>query len=273
MKKQGFTLIELLAVIVILAIIALIAVPMVLNTIESSRKGSASTSTYSYVSEVETKLATYMLHHSGASYSSGKYSVEKLKEDLDIKLKGSTPTEGNICIGDAGLVTEASIKMDGYIIHYDGKNATTTDLKEIEDISCDGTTTPETPGGGGVEPPIEPEVPKVELKDASDAVKIANDYIGEVDELSTASGYITASINGTREGHLVVDQILYFPTEMSIKVDSNTTYTYIAGYYKVTSEVSLPSYMNFKVIAVAGSTQTGYDKIEYLGESYLVNVE
>ena len=39
-KKKGFTLIELLAVIVILAIIALIAVPIVLNIINSARKGA-----------------------------------------------------------------------------------------------------------------------------------------------------------------------------------------------------------------------------------------
>ena len=39
-KKKGFTLIELLAVIVILAIIALIATPIVLNLINTARKGA-----------------------------------------------------------------------------------------------------------------------------------------------------------------------------------------------------------------------------------------
>ena len=39
-KKKGFTLIELLAVIVILAIIALIATPIVLNIINSAKKGA-----------------------------------------------------------------------------------------------------------------------------------------------------------------------------------------------------------------------------------------
>ena len=39
-EKKGFTLIELLAVIVILAVIALIATPIVLNLIETSRKGA-----------------------------------------------------------------------------------------------------------------------------------------------------------------------------------------------------------------------------------------
>ena len=46
MKKntKGFTLIELLAVIVILAIIALIATPIVLNLINTARKGAAARS-------------------------------------------------------------------------------------------------------------------------------------------------------------------------------------------------------------------------------------
>ena len=39
-KNKGFTLIELLAVIVILAIIALIATPIVLNLINSAKKGA-----------------------------------------------------------------------------------------------------------------------------------------------------------------------------------------------------------------------------------------
>ncbi len=38
MKKKGFTLIELLAVIVILAVVALISMPLVLNTIDKSKK-------------------------------------------------------------------------------------------------------------------------------------------------------------------------------------------------------------------------------------------
>ena len=54
MKKRGFTLIELLAVIVVLAIIALIATPLVLNTIEDARKGSAKSSGYTYIRELET---------------------------------------------------------------------------------------------------------------------------------------------------------------------------------------------------------------------------
>ena len=76
--KKGFTLIELLAVIVVLAVIALIATPMVLNTIEEARKGAAQSSAYTYVNEVETKLATYMLKNNGNSYTRGKHSIATL---------------------------------------------------------------------------------------------------------------------------------------------------------------------------------------------------
>ena len=43
-NTKGFTLIELLAVIVILSIIALIATPIVLNIINTTRKGAAARS-------------------------------------------------------------------------------------------------------------------------------------------------------------------------------------------------------------------------------------
>ena len=139
MKKRGFTLIELLAVIVVLAIIALIATPMVLNTIEDARKGSAKSSGYTYISELETSLAKNMIKNVGASYT-GLYDVATLTTDLNITLKGDTPSEGNICIGSNGIVTKASLKINGYVVNYDGKETTTTDLDSVEDITCDGAS-------------------------------------------------------------------------------------------------------------------------------------
>ena len=136
MRKKGFTLIELLAVIVILAIIALIATPMVLNTIDDAKKGAASSSASSYMSAVETSLTSYMLKNNGQSYATGKYNVAKLKSDLDVQLKGDAPTEGNVCIASNGIVSKASVKVNGYVVNYDGKETKTTDLKEVEDIDC-----------------------------------------------------------------------------------------------------------------------------------------
>ena len=136
MKRKGFTLIELLAVIVVLAVIALIAIPIVLNTIEETRKGAAQSSAYAYVNEVETKLASYMLNNNGDSFKDGKYSIETLKTDLGIELKGDKPTEGNVCIGTDGKITKALVKINNYVVSYDGNEATTTEAEEIEDVTC-----------------------------------------------------------------------------------------------------------------------------------------
>ena len=138
MKKKGFTLIELLAVIVVLAIIAVIATPMVLNTIDESRQGAAKSSGYGYINGLETSLASYMLRNNGVSYSAGKYDIATLNTDLDVTIKGEKPSEGKVCVSSDGTVTKASLKVNGYIISYDGKEVKNTDLKEIEDITCDG---------------------------------------------------------------------------------------------------------------------------------------
>ena len=137
MRKKGFTLIELLAVIVVLAVIALIATPMVLNTIEESRKGAAQSSAYAYVGEVEKELASYMINN-GNNYATGKQSVETLKTDLGIELKGDTPIEGNVCIGADGTITNASLKINNHVVSYDGKEAIATESEEIEEIPCAG---------------------------------------------------------------------------------------------------------------------------------------
>ena len=137
-NKNGFTLIELLAVIVVLAIIALIATPMILNTIDDAKKGSAKSSGYGYINGLETSLASYMLRNNGVSYSAGKYDIATLNTDLDVTVKGEKPSEGKVCVSSDGTVTKASLKVNGYIISYDGKEVKNTDLKEVEDITCDG---------------------------------------------------------------------------------------------------------------------------------------
>lgn len=116
MKKKGFTLVELLAVIVILAVIALIAVPQVLNMIEKARIGSAEDSAYSYVKAVEnTLIANYI---NGQDYTAGKYKVG----DIDVKVKGSSPTLGTYILDDKNAVIEAKLCINNYSIYYDGKN-------------------------------------------------------------------------------------------------------------------------------------------------------
>ena len=137
MKDKGFTLIELLAVIVVLAVIALIATPLVLNTIEKTKKGAAEASANTYIDGVETSLASYMLKNNGIGYTAGNYSVSTLKNALDVKVKGDAPSVGNICIGSNGTVTKASLKINNYVVSYDGKKTKTTDLTEVEQLTCE----------------------------------------------------------------------------------------------------------------------------------------
>ena len=51
LNRNAFTLIELLAIIVILAIIAVITVPIILNIIDNSKKGSTIDSALGYKDE------------------------------------------------------------------------------------------------------------------------------------------------------------------------------------------------------------------------------
>ena len=60
MDNKGFTLIELLAVIVILAVIALIAVPIILNVIDTSKKGALKDSAYGIIESADLYLAKNM---------------------------------------------------------------------------------------------------------------------------------------------------------------------------------------------------------------------
>lgn len=135
MNQKGFALIEFLAVIVALAINALAGVSENLNTIESSKEEAVESSAYIYINEVETKIALDMIN-SGNLYKPGKYTAATLQKDLDLQLKEIPPTEGVVCIFDNGMIKEASLKIDDYIVHYDGNTAIITNLSEVEDIIC-----------------------------------------------------------------------------------------------------------------------------------------
>ena len=60
-RRNGFTLIELLAIIVILAIIAVITVPIILDIIERSSKGSAIDSAYGYKKAIDQYYVSKMM--------------------------------------------------------------------------------------------------------------------------------------------------------------------------------------------------------------------
>ena len=134
-KKKGFTLIELLAVIVVLAIIALIATPIVMNTIEKSKKGAAIESANNLI-----KSAEYYILQTKSRY--GKVSV------LDEKLNysGNKPDLGEVEINKDGK-SRIYTYLNGYCVTKDYENkspyATKTSKEECNWFATDNYETEE----------------------------------------------------------------------------------------------------------------------------------
>ena len=166
MKKKGFTLIELLAVIVILAVIALISMPLVLNTIDESRRSAANESANSYVSAVETAIVSDMIN-SNYTYDGQKTFniinkgkiIKNNDKELGINIKGIYPTDGYVVIKD-GIVIRGLIKINGYSINYEIANRCEigetwnfdyTGSEQLFTVPCKGIYKLETWGaeGGG----------------------------------------------------------------------------------------------------------------------------
>ncbi len=125
MKNKGFTLIELLAVIVILAIIALIATPIILDVIDTARKGAKESSVLGYVDSVEKQVMLAQVDSTATKIEPGTYTVAQLKA-LGVQVKGEVPEDTSvITIGDKGQVTNAWItyKDSDYKVYYDGSEA------------------------------------------------------------------------------------------------------------------------------------------------------
>ena len=125
MKKEGFTLIELLAVIVVLAIIALIATPIVMNTINSVKKGAAERSAENYIRAVGLAISTSEINKKPVL--DGKYSIGNdgnlmgtaLPDGkLEIDTNGNKPTGGTIVIKDGRVTTESIISIGEYEVSY-----------------------------------------------------------------------------------------------------------------------------------------------------------
>ena len=125
--KKGFTLIELLAVIVVLAIIALIATPIVMNTIEKSKKGAAERSADNYIGAVETTVATKRLE---GDILEGTYTINDkgnlegngLIEPLVIEMNGNKPSGGTITIKDGQVTTDSKMTIGDYDVAYNPTN-------------------------------------------------------------------------------------------------------------------------------------------------------
>ena len=136
MKKKGFTLIELLAVIVILAIIALITVPVVINIINSSKKGAAEDSTYGVIEAMkinwvgaqsgfihEWNNLIYDCANDTCVMYDGK-SVKVLSTPTELlynTVSGTKPTEGKFII-KSGETSVLGLRFGEYVCKtIDGK--------------------------------------------------------------------------------------------------------------------------------------------------------
>ena len=83
-KRKGFTLIELLAVIVILSLIALVAIPMIMNVIESSKKGAYEESLRNLIKATEYYETSEKILGRDVDFSNG---ISVLENHIEMKNK------------------------------------------------------------------------------------------------------------------------------------------------------------------------------------------
>ncbi len=110
-NKHGFTLVELLAVIVVLAIIALIAIPIVIRTIENSKRGAAIESVSNMVKTAELYFIT----------SDPKYGKINLLDE-NLSYGGQKPELGEVEVNKDGN-SRVYAYINGYCVtkEYDSE--------------------------------------------------------------------------------------------------------------------------------------------------------
>ena len=113
--KKGFTLMELLAVIVILAIISLIAVPVVLKIISDAKDASNMRSAEKYLEASELAITRKNLE---TKVSDGACSIQANSNldcdgiEIEVEIKGTTPTSGVINFDKGEIITVLNLKLD-----------------------------------------------------------------------------------------------------------------------------------------------------------------
>ena len=126
-KNKGFTLIELLAVIVVLAVISLIATPIVLNMVNTAKKGAVEASATAYIKAVENGIMAKLINEPDTSFN-GIFTVSQDKTkiisesgtEINVDIKGDLPSSVQVII-EAGDVKTAKLCINNYSLDYDGK--------------------------------------------------------------------------------------------------------------------------------------------------------
>ena len=133
-RKKAFTLIELLAIIVILAIIAVITVPIILNIIENSKKGTAIDSAYGYKDAVNKayiqelskpnqeslKLnGTYEVQSDGTlkPATGSTFGIATANYALPVSVSGDKPTSGSLTY-DNNVLKSGTLIIGDYTATY-----------------------------------------------------------------------------------------------------------------------------------------------------------
>lgn len=157
--NKGFTLIELLAVIVILAIIAAITTPIVLNTINDSRKSSGEISVINYLKAVDLAIVEENIGNEVFEPNECEISLERNKsyiicdgyeEKRLVKINGEKPTSGRLRISGMSVEKVTNLKMGNYYINtnIDGEIVKTEEPATICDPVTNATkTTGNVPSG------------------------------------------------------------------------------------------------------------------------------
>ena len=133
LDNKAFTLIELLAIIVILAIIAVITVPIILNIIENSRKGTSIDSAYGFKDSVQKYYLTKSISDDTIDPVYGietVKTVEQLETD-GLTVSGDKPTEGWVQL-NKGQVVDYSLKFGDYVVSFDSSTNTPVSTKNGE---------------------------------------------------------------------------------------------------------------------------------------------
>ena len=126
-RKNGFTLIELLAIIVILAIIAVITVPIILNIIDSSKRGAAIDSAYGYRDAINKFYVSKMLDDNSYVIEDGEHDINYFV-NLGVDVSGEKPRDGWVMI-ESNNVTDFSIKIGDYAVTY---NSTSNSIDAVK---------------------------------------------------------------------------------------------------------------------------------------------
>ena len=141
-EKKGFTLVELLAVIVILGILALITTPLVLNTIDKTKKGATLVTASNYINSLEDEFVKKQILNV-SNVEKGEYKVledgkYQIGEEIgSISMKGSLPKSGIFCVNSNLNIKKYSIVIDDYVVsNITGEQEIEKGTKALN-ITCD----------------------------------------------------------------------------------------------------------------------------------------